>query len=60
VVPAESSFTGLVNAFFLSLVALIPGTDLGWHTSSSARSASRSPERGRCWPGNNATPTAAS
>jgi hypothetical protein len=27
---AESSFTGLVNTFFLSLVALIPQTDLGY------------------------------
>lgn len=27
---AESSFTGLVNAFFLSLIALIPGTELGY------------------------------
>jgi hypothetical protein len=27
---AESSFTGLVNTFFLSLIALIPGTELGY------------------------------
>jgi len=27
---AESAFTGLVNTFFLSLVALIPQTDLGY------------------------------
>jgi hypothetical protein len=27
---AESSFTGLVNTFFLSLVALIPQTNLGY------------------------------
>jgi hypothetical protein len=27
---AESSFTGLVNSFFLSLVALIPQTNLGY------------------------------
>jgi hypothetical protein len=27
---AESSFTGLVNTFFLSLVALIPQTDIGY------------------------------
>jgi hypothetical protein len=27
---AESSFTALVNAFFVSLVAIIPGTNLGW------------------------------
>jgi hypothetical protein len=27
---AESSFTALVNAFFISLVAIIPGTNLGY------------------------------
>jgi hypothetical protein len=27
---AESSFTALVNAFFMSLIAIIPGTNLGW------------------------------
>ena len=27
---AESSFTGLVNSFFLSLVALIPQTNIGY------------------------------
>lgn len=27
---AESSFTALVNAFFVSLIAIIPGTNLGW------------------------------
>lgn len=27
---AESSFTALVNAFFVSLVAIIPGTNLGY------------------------------
>jgi hypothetical protein len=27
---AESSFTALVNAFFVSLIAIIPGTNLGY------------------------------
>jgi hypothetical protein len=27
---AESSFTALVNAFFISLIAIIPGTNLGY------------------------------
>jgi hypothetical protein len=27
---AESSFTALVNAFFISLVAIIPGTNIGY------------------------------
>jgi hypothetical protein len=27
---AESSFTALVNAFFVSLIAIIPGTDIGY------------------------------
>ena len=27
---AKSSFTALVNAFFVSLIAIIPGTDLGY------------------------------
>ncbi len=27
---AESSFTALVNAFFVSLVAIVPRTNLGW------------------------------
>jgi hypothetical protein len=27
---AESSFTALVNAFFVSFVAIIPGTNIGW------------------------------
>jgi len=27
---AESSFTALVNAFFVSFIAIIPGTNIGW------------------------------
>lgn len=33
---AESSFTGLVNVFFISIVALIPTTDLGYPAVSLA------------------------
>jgi hypothetical protein len=33
---AESSFTGLVNVFFVSLVALVPTTDLGYPAVSLA------------------------
>lgn len=51
---AGSAFTGLVNAFFVSLVALMPNTDVGevavvmallglWHTVRERRGFSKNP-----------------